>query len=58
MGTVILRDIPVRFTKVIGTTSFNAVWVADHADDVSCDAIGVGHSRLDAARDFFDEIGG
>ena len=56
MGTVILRDIPVRFTKAIGTAS--GVWVADHANDVDCDAVGVGHSRLAAARDFFDEIGG
>lgn len=54
MGTVILRNIPVRFIR----TDVRGIWIADHADDVNCDAIGIGQSRLAAARSFFDDFGG
>lgn len=57
METITLRNTPVRFDKTFVPGTGN-IWTVDHANDVSCDAIGVGRSRLIAARRFFDQVGG
>jgi len=56
MKTVTLRNIPVRFDSAF-VPGLGNIWIADHANDISCDAIGVGSTRLAAARGFFKQIG-
>lgn len=57
MGTIILRNIPLRLDKTF-VPGVGNIWTADHADDVTCDAIGIGRSRLAAVRGFFNQTGG
>lgn len=57
MKTITLRNIPVRFVKTFVPDVGN-IWTADHANDTTCDAVGIGRTRIAAARGFFDQAGG
>ncbi len=57
MKTITLRNTPVRFDKIFVPGAGN-IWTADHANDTTCDAIGIGRSRIAAARQFFDQVAG
>ena len=57
MKTITLRNTPVRFDAVFVPGAGN-IWIADHANDESCYAVGIGRSRIAAARTFFAQIGG
>lgn len=57
MKTITLRNTPVRFDKTF-VPGVGNIWTVNHANDVSCDAIGVGRSRLIAVQRFFDQVGG
>lgn len=56
MKTITLRNTPVRFDRAF-VPGVGNIWIADHASDTSCDAIGVGRSRLVAAHRFFEQVG-